>query len=242
MREALRGTAAGLVAVGLTGGLSPLVSALSLLSPTAADPVLYWWAKQVLRASGVKSVAEGLEHLPAGNFVICANHQSNFDAVLLFHHLHRHIRFVAKKQLRDIPVFGAALARTGNIFIERDGGGGDRQKLAEAAEQVRSRVSVVFFAEGTRSEAGVLGPFKKGAAVMALAAQVPLVPVAIAGTHRILEKRSLVLRPRPAAICVGAPISTEGLGQDAREALTGRAHAEVERLLKRGNALISEMG
>lgn len=240
-KELLRTAFSGAAAVGITGTLSTVVSALSFVDERAPDPAIWLWADSILKASGVRTTCRGLENLPAGNFVLCANHQSNFDALVLFRHIRRHFRYVAKAQLLKIPVFGPALRRAGNIFVDRTGGEGDKQKLHEAARAVRERVSVVFFAEGTRSDDGVLKPFKKGAAVMAIEAQVPLIPVAIAGTHRILEKGSKMIRPRPAALIIGKPIETTGLTAADRETLTQRAHDAVAKLLEEGNALVAEL-
>lgn len=237
----LRTAFAGAAAVGITGTISPLVSALSFIDERAPDGAIRLWADSILRTSGVRTQVKGLENLPPGNFVLCANHQSNFDPLVLFRHIERHFRYVAKAQLLKVPIFGYALKRAGNIFVDRQGGGGDRDILNEAVRAVRERVSVVFFAEGTRSDDGVLRPFKKGAAVMAIEAQVPLVPAAIAGTHRILEKGSAHIHPRPAALVIGRPIETAGMTLDQREALTERAHAEVARLLEEGNRLVASM-
>ncbi|MEW6433613.1 MAG: lysophospholipid acyltransferase family protein [Myxococcota bacterium] len=240
-KELLRTAVVGAAAVGLTGTFSSIVSALTLLDERAPDPAIRLWADSVLKVSHVRTQVRGLEHLPPGNFVLCVNHQSNFDALVLFRHIDRHMRFVAKAQLRKVPVFGFALERAGNIFVDRTGTNSDKEKLNEAVRAVRERVSVVFFAEGTRSDDGVLRPFKKGAAIMALEAQVPLVPAAVAGTHRILEKGSIAIHPRPAALLIGPPIETAGLSVDARDVVTERAHAEVARLLDEGNRLVEEM-
>lgn len=237
----LRAVYAGTTAVGLTGALSPVVSALSLVDERAPDGVIHFWADRILRASGVLTEARGLDRLPAGNFVMCLNHQSNVDVLVLFRHVRRHLRFVAKSQLRRVPVFGPALERAGNVFVDRTGRDSDRERLFETVKAVQERVSVAFFAEGTRSEDGTLRPFKRGAATMALEAQVPLVPAAIAGTHRILGKGSVALHARPAALVVGEPILTAGLGLDERGALTERAHAEVARLLAEGNELVARL-
>lgn len=227
--------------MGITGSLSAVVSALSFLDERAPDRAIHLWADSILRTSGVRTQCQGLENLPPGNFVLCVNHQSNFDALVLFRHIRRHMRYVAKTQLLKVPLLGPALRRAGNIFVDRTGGSSDRTKLMEAAAAVRDRVSIVFFAEGTRSEDGILRPFKKGAAAMAIEAQVPLVPAALAGTHRILEKGSMIIRPRPSALIIGEPISTTGLSTDDREAVTLKAHAAVAELLERGNRLVSEM-
>ena len=106
MRQLLRTVFAGSAAVGITGTLSPVVSALSLVDERAIDPLLYLWARSVLLTAGVKTEARGLERLPPGNFVLAVNHQSHFDAMMLYGHLTTHLRFVAKADLFKIPLFG----------------------------------------------------------------------------------------------------------------------------------------
>jgi 1-acyl-sn-glycerol-3-phosphate acyltransferase len=133
------------------------------------------------------------------------------------------------------------LRAAGNIFVDRTGSDSDKAKLSEAVRAVRERVSVVFFGEGTRSDDGILRPFKKGAAIMAIDAQVPIIPVAIAGTHLILQKGSMAIHPRPAALMIGKPIETLGMTVDLRDELTARVHGEVERLLAEGNAMVEDM-
>ena len=127
------------------------------------------------------------------------------------------------------------------MFVDRSGGTRDKTKLNHAVERVRDKTSIVFFAEGTRSEDGVLRPFKKGAAIFAIDAQVPLVPAAIAGTHEILPKGTLAVRPRPAALVVGDPIDTTGKNHDDREALTEQAHAAVEKLLLQAQRMLQAL-
>ncbi len=240
-KELLRSAFSGAAAVGITGSLSAVVSALSFVDERAPDSAIHLWAESVLRTSGVRTQCRGLENLPPGNFVLCVNHQSNFDALVLFRHIRRHMRYVAKAQLLKVPLLGPALRRAGNIFVERTGTSSDREKLMDAAAAVRDRVSIVFFAEGTRSDDGILRSFKKGAAAMAIEAQVPLIPAAIAGTHRILEKGSIIIRPRPSALIIGEPLSTTGRTADDRDALTEQAHAAVAKLLEQGNQLVTEM-
>ena len=240
-KELLRGAFSGAAAVGITGALSAAVSALSFLDERAPDRAIFLWADTILKASGVRTECLGIENLPPGNFVLCVNHQSNFDPLVLFRHIRRHMRYVAKAQLLKVPLLGSALRRAGNIFVDRTGGATDRNKLMDAAAAVRDRVSIVFFAEGTRSDDGILRPFKKGAAAMAIEAQVPLIPAALAGTHLILEKGSIIIRPRPSVLLIGEPLSTIGLTPDDRESLTQKAHAVVAALLEQGNKRVAEM-
>jgi 1-acyl-sn-glycerol-3-phosphate acyltransferase len=232
----------GPAVIGITGALSPVVSALTFADEKAPDPLLNLWARTCLRAAGVRHEARGVENLPPGNFVLAVNHISHFDALVLFAHIRRHMRFVAKQELSKIPVFGPALKRAGNVFVERTGGEKDKAVMADAAQAVRERVSIVFFAEGTRSEDGVLRPFKKGAAVMAIEAGVPLVPAAVWGTHEILKKGSMVVHPSPAALVIGSPIDTADLTLDDRDTLTTAAHAAVATALEEAKQLVAGLG
>jgi len=234
----LRSLIAGPAAGALTGFFSPIVAGLSFYDEYAADPALFIWASSVLKVAGVKTVARGVEKLPPGNFVLAVNHQSHFDALVLFRHIRRHMRFVAKRELTKIPIFGQAMRKAGNVIVDRSGSDADKKLLHEAIDAVRTRVSICFFAEGTRSDDGVLRPFKKGAAVFAIDAQVPLVPAALAGTHEILPKGTLAVRARPAALVIGDPLDTTGLTHDDRDSLTTAAHAAVARLLVEAQALL----
>lgn len=225
--------------VGLTGVVAPTASVLSLVKEDLPDPLIRWWAHGLLRAANVHPIVQGLERLPKSQFVLALNHQSHFDVPLVFGSIERHLRFVAKKELFRIPIFGHGLKATGNIMVDRRHGEHDRRALSEAAKAVQERVSIVFFAEGTRSEDGVLRPFKKGAAVLAIEAGVPVVPAAIAGTRHILPKGGRSIQGgRKVALVIGEPIPTEGLGMKDREQLTLRAHDEVAKLLAQAEALV----
>jgi 1-acyl-sn-glycerol-3-phosphate acyltransferase len=235
-------TAAVLAAAASTVVIGPAVVALAFSDERAPDPLLRLWCNNLLRAAGVREEVHGLALLPAGNAVYVCNHQSNFDPVFIYARLGKHLRFIAKAELFNIPFFGAALRATGMIPVDRSGGERDKEAVAKAVEVVQSRASIVFFAEGTREPNGQLRPFKKGAAVLALHAQVPLVPLAVAGTKDVLRKQSMFIHAgRPTVLMVGEPISTAGMALDQRDALTERAHARVAELLARANARVEEM-
>ena len=241
MKQLLRTLFAGSAAVGITGTLSPVVSALSVVGEEAMDPVLNLWARSILAASGVRTEAKGLENLPSGNFVLAVNHQSHFDALVLFAHIRRHMRFIAKQQLRRIPIFGYALARAGNVFVDRTGSDADRTKMKDSVRAVQERVSIVFFAEGTRAKDGKLHPFKKGAAILAIEAGVPLVPAALAGTHEILPSGKIAIHAKPATLVIGEPFQTTGLTLDDRETLTESCHARVASCLVEAESMLANL-
>ena len=155
-----------------------------------------WWSKSILWASGIKVKVKGLENLaPESPCVFMCNHQSNFDILVLFSALPAQFRWIAKAELFKIPLFGRAMRGAGYISIERK----DRRKaiksLKQAAERIRSGVSVMIFPEGTRSPDGNIGEFKKGGFVLAFDAGVPIVPVVLNGTWTIMSKDSLKITP-----------------------------------------------
>jgi len=241
MKDLLR-TAATLAAAASTVVVGPLVVALSFVNEEAPDPLLRLWCNNLLRGSGMRIEVQGRDRLPAGHAVYVCNHQSNFDPVLVFASLGKHLRFIAKRELFKIPIFGAALRATGMIPVDRTGSERDREAIAKAVDAVRSRVSILFFAEGTRDPEGRLRPFKKGAAVLAIQAQVPLVPLCVAGTKEVLRKETMrVHGGRPAVLVVGEPIPTAGMALEDRDALNDRAHAAVAQLLASANARVEEM-
>lgn len=207
--------------------------------PERSDAIIRAWAKRILDAAGVQLQVEGLEHLPKRTVVLVCNHESLFDPLPVVVGLPRHVRFVAKKDLLKIPIFGPALVATGNVPVDRSGGEHDKEALSAAVDAVRERVNLLFYPEGTRSADGAVHPFKKGAAVLALLAQVPIVPLGCAGTRDVLPKSQLWVNPgRPVALVVGTPIETTGRTLEERDAVTAEAREGVEKALARARKRI----
>lgn len=178
------------------------------------------WSRWLLRAAGIRVRIVGVERLsPDRPVVYVSNHQSWFDILALAANLPGTVRFVSKKELEKIPILGRAMRRAGHIFLDRH----NRQKAFSAYEEVSEVIaaglSAVVFAEGTRSRTGDLQHFKKGPFVLAIAAQVPVVPVYCAGTFTILPKGSIRVRPHDVTLYVGDAIPTKGLDYEDRERL-----------------------
>jgi len=194
----------------------------------AYDQIPRDYARDLLRYNRVTARAVGLERIAGiGPCVYVANHQSWFDVVALVDVLPGSLRFIAKKELGRVPLFGQALRTAGHIEIDRKNLSSAVSAYQDAAAEVRGGLSAVVFAEGTRSRNGRLQPFKKGPFVLAIVAQVPIVPVYVEGGFGILPKGTI--RPRPGQITahIGSPIPTTGLTYEDREDLSARARAAL---------------
>lgn len=212
----------------------PIIVAVALLKP---GDYLYYrlirvWVAATLGIFRVRVVASGAEGLaPGKDYILLVNHRSHFDSLAIVKALGpRETRWVAKRELLKIPVFGYGLRVTGQILV-------DRNDHSQALEVLRANLgkrgaTVVFFAEGQRSATGALSSFKKGGAAFAIDAGLPVVPVAIAGSEKVLPKYSLTVLPGSIRVAFGEPRSTTGLGQADRETLTTAAHDEVHNLLR----------
>ena len=203
----------------------------------ARGPVIRgWWRRRARRGGGARGRAPGLEHLPAGTCVLVCNHQSNFDAPLRLRAAAEAHPVRGQAGAVPDPVFGAALKRWATSGRPRRGARATAERTRGGHRAgARPGCSIIFFAEGTRSTDGRLRPFKKGAAILAIHAQVPMVPVAVAGATRSPPRASLwVHSGRPLVLRVGKPIPTTGLAGEDRDTLTLQAHDAVAALLEGG--------
>lgn len=169
------------------------------------------WAWTMLRVTNVHPAIRGSEKIVKGrSYIIISNHQSDYDILALVTKLGIQFRWIIKKELREVPLFGYALYVSRNIFIDRSDRGQAVGSIREGLERLPKGVSVMFFAEGTRSVDGRIQPFKKGGFIMALEKGIPILPVTVNGSRRVLPKKSLVFRPGPIEVVVGDPIETSG--------------------------------
>jgi 1-acyl-sn-glycerol-3-phosphate acyltransferase len=197
-----------------------IVACLVVPGGDALVPLSRIWSWLVLRTCGIRwdaTYEPGLD--PSRPSVYVANHQSLLDIPALILAMPCGFRFVAKRTLLHIPIFGWAIWLAGFILIDRSDREGAIRSLARAAERVRRGTSIIIFAEGTRSADGRLQPFKKGGFVLALQAGVPIVPVSIRGGHEVLPKGSMRLRPGIFHVVFGAPVPTSSYSFETRDDL-----------------------
>lgn len=209
----------------------------------AIQPLYLSISRVFLRIGGTRLEVRGAANaLGARAYVIVCNHESGWDPFCVTAGLpDLVIRFVAKQELTRIPIFGRALVKTGNVKVVRTDTPGDVARLRAGMDHRDPSVSILFFAEGTRSIDGRLGPFKTGAFATAIGYGLPILPVALAGTFAVWPKRTARLCSAPVVLEVGAPIETTGLDLEARGVLRDEVHEIVGKLRERAQARLAEL-
>jgi 1-acyl-sn-glycerol-3-phosphate acyltransferase len=198
--------------------------------------IMQRWCRWTLRLIGARCRGHGLEHVPArGGFVMAANHESHIDGVMLVGRVPRPLHVVAKRELFDTPVVGTVFRALDFIPLDRRRRHQARASLSKGTARVRDGEGALIFPEGTRSPEGRLLPFKKGAVIMAIQAQVPLVPVGIAGSYEAFPPGGLDLHPGPVRFRVGPPIPTAGLTLDDRTQVLTALETAVGELRERAH-------
>jgi 1-acyl-sn-glycerol-3-phosphate acyltransferase len=151
-----------------------------------------------------------------GAYVVVANHQSFLDIFVLCNIPHE-MKWVAKKELFKIPLFGWGLSLAGDICLDRGDTASALAVMEKARRYLRNGMSVMIFPEGTRSEDGKLLPFKPGAFKLAVELGVPILPISVSGSSRGMPKGSPWVRPTHISVRILDPVPTAGLkGRDVR--------------------------
>ncbi len=157
-------------------------------------------ARMVFVLAGVSVTIRGLDNLPTDSCVVVANHASYVDGVLLNGYLPSRFGFVIKGEMRSIPVVHFLLRRSGCKFVERKEAAGSSRDARQLVKAALGGESLGFFPEGTfRRESGV-GRFRPGAFVAAVKGEMPVVPIAILGTRKMLPSGRLL--PKKTALTI----------------------------------------
>jgi 1-acyl-sn-glycerol-3-phosphate acyltransferase len=161
--------------------------------------------------------------------VLMASHKSNLDIVIYGDLYPKRTVVIGKKEIEKIPVFGWFFRATGNILLDRKDLQSAIASIAAAAARVRDeKISVWVFPEGHRNGTPTLLPFKKGAFHLAIAAQVPIVPIVCTPVGELLDGHRLLVFPGRIRLRVLPPIPTEGLGEADLEALVARVRGRMQ--------------
>ncbi len=177
---------------------------------------------------------------PAGGLMVVCNHPSYLDPILLATWLPRPLSFVAKRPLFGIPFVRTFLWLTESIPVEQDAP--DRRALRLSISCLRSGKVVAIFPEGTRSDHGRIRPAQLGPALIALEAQVPVLPCGLAGVYRAWSLEAPLPRPSPIALIVGKPIDppqcSDPINRELLLSFTREMMHEIKRLVTVGESLL----
>ncbi|MBN1828629.1 MAG: 1-acyl-sn-glycerol-3-phosphate acyltransferase [Deltaproteobacteria bacterium] len=186
------------------------------------------WGKIILKLGGVNVTVRGLENIRTdGPQIFMSNHQSEIDIFVCLASIPVQFRWIAKKELYSIPVFGASMKKAGYIPIDRRNRAKALESLDEAAKKVQGGSSLMTFPEGTRSRDGSIGPFKKGIFYLAIQSGVPIVPVSIIGARAIMAKYSFRIHPGQVLVIVGQPIDVRPYSIEKREELMEKVRSVI---------------
>ncbi|MFK5926833.1 MAG: lysophospholipid acyltransferase family protein [Desulfuromusa sp.] len=206
---------------------------ISLFGPDKTHSFVRFWGRSCLFFAGLKVQVLGVENIlynrPA---IYISNHQSNFDIPIIYAGLPIQFRWMAKQELFRIPFFGLAMKRSGFISIDRSNRRTTMHSIIAAAQRIKEGTSVIIFPEGTRTTDGQLQEFKKGALLIAVKAQVPVVPIAIHGSYQVQSKGQWKVDSGALTIDFLPPITTEGLKNTDLQTLTSEVHDKITNSLQ----------
>ena len=180
-----------------------------------------------LRSVGARLKIKGLERIPPETVIFAANHTSSADPPAIVWSIPRRIAILLKRSIFQFPIVGQAFRLAHFIPVDRFNRDSAIDSLEAATDSLKNGQSFLIYPEGTRSPDGRLQTFKKGTAVMAIKAGVPIVPVACSGAHRVMKKRELSITPGEIVVEFLDPINARNFSVDQRDLLTQKVHDAI---------------
>jgi len=190
------------------------------------------WSEMLIKTSGVQLEIIGEHNIKDNkNYIFAPNHSSFMDFPVLFVAINKYLVFVAKKELKKIPIFKSILNVSGFIFVDRDNTSDAIDSLNELKSDIKNTPrSVVVFPEGTRSSSNQLQSFKKGAAVLSINTGLPIIPVYIMGSFDWWDTKNFRKNSKKIVVNFGKPIITENKQYEDRENITNSIKKEIIKL------------
>ena len=226
-----------IVAIAVTIPLASAVLIIAMLSSASPliEPIIRRWARAIVWGAGIDLRIDGVERIDRGKrYILIANHHSYFDIPCIFAAIPQPIRFMAKKSLFSIPIFGWAIGRAGFIPIDRKNRRTAVKSFDLAVERIRRGNTIVIFPEEGRSHEVAMRPFQRGAFLLAIRSELPILPLAIDGTYEVFRVGAKTITPGVVTVRVGTEIATAGAGVRAKDALSEQSRSQIEAMLDRG--------
>lgn len=194
------------------------------------NKVVMKWSNHTLKVTGMSYKAFGIENIPKESCLFVANHQSLFDIPLLMDAAKKPLGFIAKKELKKVPVLHSWTKEINCVYLDRENVREAIKSINEGIEFLKQGVSMAIFPEGTRAKDGKIKAFKKGSLKLATKSGVPVVPVTIQGTYKAFELNKK-LQDTEVTIHFGKPIYPETLDKEKQSNLSEIVKEEITKYL-----------
>jgi 1-acyl-sn-glycerol-3-phosphate acyltransferase len=205
------------IAAGLLGRTGNLAFSLTKL-----------WAYTMLAVSFVRTEIKNKEKIIKGqSYIIISNHQSQYDILALVTRLGIQFRWFIKKEILKVPIFGYGLYAARNIYLDRTNTAKAIESINKGMDRLPKGAGVMVFAEGTRSADGRIQEFKKGGFMAAIIRKLPILPVTVNGSRRVLPKGGMVVKPGKIRVVVGDPIETGNYTADTVQELMDKTRTVI---------------
>jgi 1-acyl-sn-glycerol-3-phosphate acyltransferase len=192
-----------------------------------------FWAGIHLKVCGITVSITGIERISDPPYIFMVNHQSALDIYALLRVLPVSSKWIAKRQLFAIPLFGWAMKRAGYISLDRENAREALKAINDAARKIREGTNILVFPEGTRSRDGVLLPFKKGAFSLVVRAGTPVLPLGIKGTSALQPKGSFVPGKKGVIyVRLGEPIPVKEDSVSEKARIMDEVRLSIEKLIE----------
>lgn len=187
------------------------------------------WALNRVKFSGAKVQIFGEENIPKDTPVVfISNHQGNFDIALFMSYIDKPKGYVAKIEMKKIPILRDWMTYMNCVFMDRSSIRKSAEAIVEGVNIIKKGYSLVIFPEGTRSKGDKIGEFKAGSFKLATKAKVPIVPVTIKGSYKLMEANGNKIVPSQVEMYIHPPVDTASLSKEDLEALPAKVKSIIE--------------
>ena len=191
------------------------------------EEIVSKWARFVVGKTGTEVHVTGVDNIPDETVLFVSNHQGYFDIPLLLGFVPKLKGFIAKKELKKIPLISSWMNRINCIFIDRGNPRESIKSIRKGVELLKEGNDLVIFPEGTRGKDSEVGEFKKGSLKLATKSKVPIVPITIDGSFNMLEERKRITKTK-VYITIHPPEYTKDLSKEEESDLTDKLQQIVK--------------
>lgn len=181
------------------------------------------WALSHVKLSGAKVKIQGEENIPKDiPVVFISNHQGNYDIALFMSYINKPKGYIAKAEMEKIPVMKTWMKYMNCVFMDRSDIRKSAEAIVEGIKILKQGYSLVIFPEGTRSKSNKLGEFKAGSFKLATKPRVPIIPVTLNGTYKLMEGNGNIIKPAEVEIFIHPMIETANLSKEQLDELPNK--------------------